>query len=78
MTERDYTVRTERGGLLTAIRCAIMAMLMLAEWTTGGRFTGIAWNKLSWIPGMCARLLFIFAGKENDSLGEGYDIVARL
>jgi hypothetical protein len=33
-TERDYTVRTERGGLLTAIGYAIMAMLMLAEWTT--------------------------------------------
>ncbi len=38
MTERDYTVRTERGGLLTAIRCAIMAMLMLAEWTTWRAF----------------------------------------
>ncbi len=33
-TERDYTVRTERGGLLTAIGYAIMAMLMLAEYTT--------------------------------------------
>ena len=60
------------GGLLTAIGYAIMAMVMLAEWTTcGGRLIAIDWSTLSWIPGMCARLLFIFDGKENDSLGGG-------
>ena len=69
-TERDYTVRTERGVLLTGY--AIMAMMMLAEWSTcGGRLIAIDWSTLSWIPGMCARLLFIFVGKENDSLGGG-------
>mmetsp|Transcript_28225 Transcript_28225/g.60584 ORF Transcript_28225/g.60584 Transcript_28225/m.60584 type:complete len:573 (+) Transcript_28225:150-1868(+) len=31
-TERDYTVRTERGGQLTAVGYCIMAILILAEW----------------------------------------------
>eukprot|EP00579_Thalassiosira_antarctica_P001699 CAMPEP_0201871478 /NCGR_PEP_ID=MMETSP0902-20130614/4387_1 /ASSEMBLY_ACC=CAM_ASM_000551 /TAXON_ID=420261 /ORGANISM="Thalassiosira antarctica, Strain CCMP982" /LENGTH=312 /DNA_ID=CAMNT_0048397467 /DNA_START=38 /DNA_END=972 /DNA_ORIENTATION=+ len=33
-TERDYTVRTDRGGQLTAVGYVIMAMLILAEWMT--------------------------------------------
>lgn len=33
-TERDYTVRTERGGQLTAAGYAIMAVLILAEYLT--------------------------------------------
>jgi hypothetical protein len=33
-TERDYTVRTERGGQLTAVGYAIMAILILAEFMT--------------------------------------------
>ena len=33
-TERDYTVRTERGGQLTAVGYVIMAILILAEWMT--------------------------------------------
>eukprot|EP00580_Thalassiosira_gravida_P014103 CAMPEP_0201682396 /NCGR_PEP_ID=MMETSP0494-20130426/51598_1 /ASSEMBLY_ACC=CAM_ASM_000839 /TAXON_ID=420259 /ORGANISM="Thalassiosira gravida, Strain GMp14c1" /LENGTH=564 /DNA_ID=CAMNT_0048166153 /DNA_START=107 /DNA_END=1801 /DNA_ORIENTATION=- len=31
-TERDYTVRTERGGQLTAVGYCIMAILILSEW----------------------------------------------
>ena len=33
-TERDYTVRTDRGGQLTAFGYALMTMLILAEWST--------------------------------------------
>ena len=33
-TERDYTVRTERGGQLTAVGYVIMAILILAEYMT--------------------------------------------
>lgn len=33
-TERDYTVRTERGGQLTAAGYVLMAILILAEWMT--------------------------------------------
>ena len=33
-TESDYTVRTERGGQLTAVGYVIMAILILAEWMT--------------------------------------------
>ena len=33
-TERDYTVRTERGGQLTAMGYALMVVLILAEWMT--------------------------------------------
>jgi len=33
-TERDYTVRTERGGQLTAVGYVIMFVLIVAEWMT--------------------------------------------
>jgi hypothetical protein len=33
-TERDYTIRTDRGGQLTAIGYGIMLILILAEYTT--------------------------------------------
>lgn len=33
-TERDYTVRTERGGQLTAVGYVIMAILIFAEYMT--------------------------------------------
>ena len=80
-TERDYTVRTERGGgLLTAIGYAIMAMMMLAEWTTcGGRLIAIDWSTLSWIPQVCVLVCYLFSTeKKMTRWGEGNDMVASL
>ena len=39
-TERDYTVRTERGGQLSAIGYAIMLILILAEYETWKSMNG--------------------------------------
>ena len=39
-TERDYTVRTERGGQLTALGYVIMAILMVAEFLTWREMNG--------------------------------------
>jgi len=39
-TERDYTIRTERGGQLSAIGYAIMIILILAEYNTWKSMNG--------------------------------------
>jgi hypothetical protein len=40
--ERDYTVRTERGGQLTAIGYVLMSVLIIAEWMTWRGMNGMS------------------------------------
>ncbi len=40
--ERDYTVRTERGGQLTAFGYVLMSVLIVAEWMTWSGMNGMS------------------------------------
>jgi hypothetical protein len=70
-TERDYTVRTERGGLLTAIGYAIMAMLMLAEWTTWRKLNRDSLEHIVVDTRYVRSFAIYIRRKEKYSLGEG-------
>ena len=40
--ERDYTVRTERGGQLTALGYVLVSVLIIAEWMTWSGMNGMS------------------------------------
>ena len=40
--ERDYTVRTERGGQLTALGYVLVSVLIIAEWMTWSGMSGMS------------------------------------
>ncbi len=66
--EKDYTVRTERGGQLTAIGYVLMSVLIVAEWMTWRGMNGMTWEHIvvdtRWVIviGVCVKSVFVSDG----------------